>query len=223
MYEALQKLKKDVSDKNTLHFGGTSCTKLYEIKQLAITQYKPYIEAIICANSDAAEKSTHFGDMQFANKKYSLEYIDLDIVTKFISTKDLSALVKTYDVKKLNIGTLADCFKNLCHSVVGAKTYGVGRSSFSALSNIILLLNLVDLDADNKKKIVSSIEELLRDETISPFFFSIGWPDFRECLRELSKLCGSLTFSKNFELVHQIVSNERFFDYAANVHFNSLR
>ena len=76
MYEALEKLKKDVGDRNTIHFGGTSCARLYEIKRLAITQYffyynnhilyqgfrdlkdffKPYIEAIICTNSDAAKK-----------------------------------------------------------------------------------------------------------------------------------------------------------------------
>ena len=118
MYEALEKLKKDVGDRNTIHFGGTSCARLYEIKRLAITQYffyynnhilyqgfrdlkdffKPYIEAIICANSDAAQKTTLFGDMEFANEKYAVEYIDLDIMAKFISTKDLSALVRSYNV-----------------------------------------------------------------------------------------------------------------------------
>ena len=121
MYEALEKLKKDVGDRNTIHFGGTSCARLYEIKRLAITQYffyynnhilyqgfrdlkdffKPYIEAIICANSDAAQKTTLFGDMEFANEKYAVEYIDLDIMAKFISTKDLSALVRSYNVKQL--------------------------------------------------------------------------------------------------------------------------
>lgn len=149
MYEALEKLKKDVGDRNTIHFGGTSCARLYEIKRLAITQYffyynnhilyqgfrdlkdffKPYIEAIICANSDAAQKTTLFGDVEFANEKYAVEYIDLDIMAKFISTKDLSALVRSYNVKQLNTGVrevtfLAECFKNLCHSIVTAKTYG---------------------------------------------------------------------------------------------------
>lgn len=168
MYEALEKLKKDVGDRNTIHFGGTSCARLYEIKRLAITQYffyynnhilyqgfrdlkdffKPYIEAIICANSDAAQKTTLFGDMEFANEKYAVEYINLDIMAKFISTKDLSALVRSYNVKQLNTGVqevtfLAECFKNLCHSIVTAKTYGLLQSSFSALSNIVLLLNLV--------------------------------------------------------------------------------
>lgn len=162
MYEALEKLKKDVGDRNTIHFGGTSCARLYEIKRLAITQYffyynnhilyqgfrdlkdffKPYIEAIICTNSDAAQKTTLLGDMEFANEKYAVEYIDLDIMAKFISTKDLSALVRSYNVKQLNTGVqevafLAECFKNLCHSIVTAKTYGLLQSSFSALSNIV--------------------------------------------------------------------------------------
>ena len=248
MHEALQRLKKDVSDRNTLHIGSTSCAKLYEIKRLAITQYlfyynnhilyqgfrdlkdffKPYIEAIICANSDTAEKSTHLGDMQFVNEKYSLEYIDLDIIAKFISTKDLSALVKAYNVKQLNAGIqevtfLVESFKNLCHSIVTAKTYGLWQSSFSVLSNIALLLNLVNLDADRKGIIAASVEELLSDKIIAPIFFSIRWPDFKQSLREISKLCSSLTFSANFDLVSQIIGNEEFFEYAINVHFNSLR
>lgn len=248
MHEALQRLKKDVSDRNTLHIGSTSCAKLYEIKRLAITQYlfyynnhilyqgfrdlkdffKPYIEAIICANSDTAEKLTHLGDMQFVNEKYSLEYIDLDIIAKFISTKDLSALVKAYNVKQLNAGIqevtfLVESFKNLCHSIVTAKTYGLWQSSFSVLSNIALLLNLVNLDADRKGIIAASVEELLSDKIIAPIFFSIRWPDFKQSLREISKLCSSLTFSANFDLVSQIIGNEEFFEYAINVHFNSLR
>ena len=248
MYEALEKLKKDVGDRNTIHFGGTSCTRLYEIKRLAITQYffvynnyilyqgfrdlkdffKPYIEAIICANSDAAQKTTLFGDLEFANEKYAVEYIDLDIMAKFISTKDLSALVRSYNVKQLNAGVqevtfLAECFKNLCHSIVTAKTYGLLQSSFSALSNIVLLLNLVDLDENSKAIIAASVEELLSDKIIAPIFFSIGWPDFRQSLRELSKLCSSLTFPPNFEFIHQIVGGEKFFEYMVNVHFNSLR
>lgn len=150
MHEALEKLKKGVGDRNSIHFGETSYARLNEIKRLAVTQYffyynnhilyqgfrdlkeffRPYIEAIICANIDAAEKPTLLGDIKFANKKYSVEYIDLDIMTKFISTKDLSALVRSYNVKQLNTGVqevtfLAECFKNLCHSIVTAKTYGL--------------------------------------------------------------------------------------------------
>lgn len=248
MYEALEKLKKDVGNRNTIRVGGTSCEKLYEIKRLAMTQYlfyfnnyilyqglrglkdffKPYIEAVICANSDVAEESTQFGDLQFTNEKYAVGYIDLDIITKFISTKDLIAFVEIYNVKQLNVSAnevafLVDCFRNLCHSIVDAKTYGPWKSSFSALSNIILLLNLVDLDEDSKIKIASSVEELLSDEIIAPIFFSIEWPDFKQSMGELSKLCGSLTFPTNFELVYQIVSGKKFFEHTVHVHFSSLR
>lgn len=248
MYESLEKLKKDVVDRNTIHVGGTSASNLYEIKSLAITQYffyfynhilyqgfsdikdffKPYIEAIICANSDMAEKPTYLGDIVFTNIKYSVEYFDLDIMTKFISTKDLSTLVNTYGVKQLNAGTqevkfLADCFKNLCHSIVVNKTYGLWGSSFSALSNLTLMLNLADLDMVGKETVSAAVEELLSDVTFSNIFFSISYPDFRQSLRELSKLCVSLIFHRNFELVHQIINVDKFFEYAINVHFNSIR
>jgi len=149
------------------------------------------------------------------------EHIDLE-------AKDLSALVRSYNVKQLNTGVqevtfLAECFKNLCHSIVTAKTYGLLQSSFSALSNIVLLLNLVVLDENSKEIIAASVEALLSDKIIAPIFFSIGWPDFRQSLRELSKLCSLLAFPHNFEFVHQIVGGEKFFEYAVNVHFNSLR
>lgn len=149
MCESLEKLKKDIADRNTIHSGSTSIVKLYEIKPLVITQYffyynnhilyqgfrdlkdffRPYIEAIICANIDAAEKPTLLGDIKFANKKYSVEYIDLDIMTKFISTKDLSAMINANHVKRLNVGVLEvsfleESFKNLCHSILTARTYG---------------------------------------------------------------------------------------------------
>ena len=84
MYEALEKLKKDVGDRNTIHFGGTSCARLYEIKRLAVTQYffyynnhilyqgfrdlkdffKPYIEAIICG-----QKNYSFGRYGICKRK----------------------------------------------------------------------------------------------------------------------------------------------------------
>lgn len=48
MYEALEKLKKDVGDRNTIHFGGASCARLYEIKRLAITQYFFTITTTFC-------------------------------------------------------------------------------------------------------------------------------------------------------------------------------
>lgn len=97
------------------------------------------------------------------------------------------------------------------------------HGDLSDASSIVLLLNLVVLDENSKEIIAASVEALLSDKIIAPIFFSIGWPDFRQSLRELSKLCSLLAFPYNFEFVHQIVGGEKFFEYAVNVHFNSLR
>lgn len=248
MQTALEKLKKDVFDKNTIHFGSTSCAKIYEIKRLALTQYfffynnhilylgfkdlndffRPYIEAIICSNCDAAEQLSHLGDIAFENEKYPIGYLDLDIITKFISTKELNAFIETYNVKKLNVSDdevmfLTGCFQNLCNSITTAQTYGVRQSSLSTLSNLILILNLVDLGEDSKRILETTIVSLVSDKTIMQVLFSINWPDFELTLRALSKLCRSLTFPRNFEIVHNIVTSKNFFEFAANVSLGNLR
>ena len=248
MQTALEKLKKDVCDRHTIHIGGTSCAKIYEIKRLALTQYffyynililyhgfrdlndffRPYIEAIICSNCDAAEKGGHWGNINFINKKYPIGYIDLDIITKFISAKDLNAFIETYNVKKLNIGEdevkfLTECLQNLCNSMITAQTYGFRQASFSTLTNLILLLNLVDLGKNSKRVLETTIAHLVSEKTIAHILFSIHWPDFRITLRALSKLCRSLTLSCDFEIVRSIVTRKEFFEYAANVSFGSLQ
>lgn len=248
MQTALEKLKKDVCDRTTIHFGGTSCAKIYEIKCLALTQYffyfnnhilyrgfrdlneffRPYIEAIICSNCDAAEKDSNLGNIKFANKKYPIGYIDLDILTKFISTKELSVLIQKYSVRKLNIGEkkvgfLTECLQNLCNSITDKQTYGFMQSSLSTLSNLILLLNLVDLSDDNKKVIETAILSLVSDKDTAQILFSLQWPDFRITLRALSRLCRSLTLFRSIEIIHGIVGSINFFEYAVNVNFADLR
>lgn len=248
MQTALEKLKSDVCDNRTIHFGGTSCDKIYDIKRLAMAQYffhyynhvlycgfsdlsnffRPYIEAIMCSNCDSAERISHFVGIEFTNEKYAIEYIDVDIITKFISTKDLAALIQTYKVRRINAARvkpafLIECFKNLCIAITTSKLYGFRQSSLSTLSNLVLLLNLVDLGEDDKKALEMSIENLLRDKDTAQILFSTRWPDFRIALREFSKLCQSLKFTCGYDVVYNIISNKDFFDYAVNVDFNSLR
>ena len=129
---------------------------------------------------------------------------------------------------KLNIGEdevkfLTESLKNLCNSMIAAQTYGFRQSSFSTLTNLILLINLVDLGEESKRTLEKTIESLVGDKTIAQILFSIRWPDFRIALRALSKLCKSLTLSCDFEIVHSIVTRKEFFEYAVNVNFGSLR
>ena len=61
MYEALEKLKKDVGDRNTIHFGGTSCARLYEIKRLAITQFPAVYSSTPSADHSRLHSTRQFG------------------------------------------------------------------------------------------------------------------------------------------------------------------
>ncbi len=252
MHKALQVLKENMSHHKVYLEMRMVYEKIYTLKQIALTQYffyynnyalyqgvkgvksffHPYIEAILCANSDAAEKPSYvLGDLLLPNQKYPVDYLDIDILSKFIAPKDLSTLIKTYNVSRLNIGVqevtfLTDCFHNICQSIVKAHTFGFKKSSFSLLSNLIILLNLVDLDEENQKKIVIAIQQLIKSKEIITKFFSIDWPDFRQSLKELAKLCRNLPFERDWDVLEQIitiVSRKHFLEYANKVNFESLR
>lgn len=248
MQENLDKLKRDVKDRNTFHIGGMTSDKIYEIKRLVIPHYffyfynhilfqgfsdlytfiRPYIEAIICANSDAAEISTNWMGMEFINKKYPIDCMDLDILTKYISTKDLYSFVEAYHIRKLNVETneinfLTECFQNLCSSLVATKVYGFRQSSLKTFSNLILLLNFVDLDENNKKILETTLVNHLSDKNMVSLLFSTDWPDFRLTLQVLSKLIKLLSLSHTYEAVYNIIKSNNFINYAVNVDFGCLR
>ena len=162
------------------------------------------------------------------NEKYCVDLLDFDIITKFISSKDLGAIVKEYSITQFKVvegdaAFLVNCFKNLCHSIVASKTYGYQYSSLTMLSNIALMLNLICLDNDSKAKAASAVTELLSDETAVSAFFSMDWQDYKYGLKELSTLCNSLTFTPDFEAVKRVINSKGIFIYAANVNFNNLR
>jgi len=248
MKTALDKLKKDVNARSTVHIGGTSCSEIYKIKNPAMTQYffyyfnhvffkgfsyantffKPYIEAIICANSEQAEEPTHWGDIAFNNTKYSVSFFDVDIISKFISTKDLSELLGAYKIKTLNTSEnnrlfLANSFGNLCNSLVTEHTYGIQNSSFSVLANLALLLNLVDLNDECTNILTVSIKKLFDDERVNQSLFSIHCLDFKYSLKAFSSLCNLLRFKTDIEIIKKIIGIRDFFEYAINVDFYSLR
>ena len=96
------------------------------------------------------------------------------------------------------------------------------QSSLSTLSNLIVLLNLVDLSDDNKRVLETAILSLVSDKDTAQILFSLQWPDFRITLRALSGLCRSLTLFRSIEIVHGIVGSTNFFEYAVNVNFADL-
>ena len=248
MQIALEELKDDVCNRGTVRLGHMSHSKLIEIKRQVISEYlfyynnyifyhglkdlseffRPYIEGVICANSDAAEKSSHFWGITFPNKKYTIQRVDIDIITKFISPKDLDALIKTYSISKLSmekqeVEFLVECFSNLSNSLITAQTYGFRQSAFSTLSNLTMLLNLVELDETNKHTLKEAVESLLADKIIVSKFFSLNWPDHRVAIRSFSALCLLLTLSRNVEVIRGIIESEDFFNYVLNIDFWSIQ
>lgn len=248
MKSALEKLKRAVNERTTVYLGGTSIFELYKIKNLAIEHYffyfvnhiffkgykdakeffNPYIEGILCANSEQAKETSSFWGQNFSNEKYFVEIIDFDIITKFISTKDLFQLVVKYNIKFLrtseeNILFLANAFKNLINSIITAQTFGFYNSSFSTLSNIALMLNLVELNQDNKKIVGHSLQHLFSDANFINLFFSTRYPDFKQSIKVFSSLFNKVYLAPNFEIIENIINSPNFFEFAANVEFYSLR
>ena len=112
--KALEKLKEQYNNENYSFIGCSSLQELYKIKKVAIDQYlfyfnntlffkgfsdlkkilKVYIEAIICTNGQFQEiTSTKWGGVS-KKDRYEIDAIDFDIITKFISIKDLYNLLK---------------------------------------------------------------------------------------------------------------------------------
>lgn len=248
MKTALSKLKDDTQAKHTIFIGSTSISQIYKMRPLVITQYffyffnclffktvsdlphffRSYIEAVVCANSEDAERPSGYGDTYSNNSKYPIDYIDIDIITKFINTDELYNLFNSYNVTRLSIDAngvsfITTCFANLCTSIVVTNTYGYSCSSITTLANLAIILNLVDLSEDNKAILKGAINKILSDKQAIRIIFSIKCPCARNTLKAISTLCRLLTFDTNIIMANTIISSEGFFDYAINANFSDLR
>lgn len=235
MQSALSELKEDTLSRTTIHLGNTSIAKLYKIKPLAMTQYffyffnhlffegfknlpiflQPYIEAIICANSEYAEVPIQWCGEFIENEKHPISYIDIDIITKFSSTRDLYKLLDEYHIKHLRIDAdiisfLVACFENLCTSIVTTQTYGYKFSSITTLANLAILLNLVELDAEHAENLRNALTKLFYNGQVTQILFSIRCPDYRNVLRSLSTLFRSLPHGTDTEVIRKIVTTHGF-------------
>lgn len=234
---SLEKLNSNITA-NTVHLCETSYSEIYKMQNNIISQYhfyflnhlffkgfndlnrffRPYIEAIMCANTDQAEKSTDF----------PISQIDFDIITKFISSKDLWNIINTYNVKRVktneeNILFLCNCFNNLCYSIIEGKTYGFNLSSITTLLNLVQMLELVDLTDKCKETIQVSFMDLMSNPDFTKIFFSVSYNDFRISVKIIAELCKLLTFSFNIDIINNIISSSGFYDFAVNVNFHCIR
>lgn len=244
---SLDKLKSNITA-NTVNLCGTSYSEIYKMQNNIISQYyfyflnhlffkgfndlnkffRPYIEAILCANTDQSEKSIEFFGGIFSSSKYPISCIDFDIITKFISSKDLWDMINTYNVKRVktseeNILFLCKCFNNLCYSIIEGKTYGFHLSSITTLLNLAQMLKLVDLTDECKETIQVSFTDLMSNQDFTKIFLSVSHNDFRISVKVIADLCKQLTFSFNIDIIKNLISSSSFYDFIVNIDFHCMR
>ena len=233
----LKKLKDLYQDSNVVSLGG-SLSSLYNIKNVAIEIYSfyfynnlftekrgdirnilaLYIEAIMCTNGEREDRVDSFWGNS-SKEIYSLDIIDWDIMTKFISVKDLQKLITNYKVKKISLNLenkdLIGLFTNLINSV--DCVLSTSQLSFwNTLANYFVLFNLLDFSNDELAQIEELVCTLLSNKKFISFFFTVNYPNFRLCLQPLVSLCEKVIRHNQIEIVKEIIALNTFYDYFIN-------
>ena len=225
---------------NTVSLGGGTLGHFYKIKNIAIELFDSifynnifiegvgaeikeifslYIESIICTNGEYSTSESSWFGIKASKEQYQITVIDADIMTKFISTKDLQNLILDYRVKKISLNFekkyLIDLFTNLINSI--DSVLSIARLSFwRALSNYFVLFNLLDFSNDEFAQIEELVCTLLSNKKFISFFFTINYPDFRMCLQPLVSLCKKVIKHNQIGVVKAIIALSTFHDYFIN-------
>lgn len=245
--ELLEKLKKNIT-KTTTFFFGCSIEPIAEMRNNAIKEYLfyfsnalffnissdaadfflPYIEAVICANCELAARKSGVGGILSNNKKYQPDYVDFDIITKFIGTKKLSLIMHEHDLKEFDVNDedtthLVECFENLCDSIQSLHKTGYNHGTLVCLCNLALVLEKIPISDENAKRLAAAIDKILADSFFIESFFSTNMPDYSCSLDAISDICAKIPIKPCIETFKKIVGCPKFFDYVYNISLPKLR
>jgi len=248
MVLSLDTLKANIKASSSTFFSGGSISEIYKIKNIAYAQYRfyfsnhlfilgfsdptkffrPYIEALLYASSDDAERSGNFLGFSTVNEKYCITSLDLDILSKFITPKDLASQIKSINVTQFRademiVARLVSCFTNLADSLVSSQTYGFRDSSITVLINLALLLTRVSLTESNKSNIIESIQRLFSNDVFNSHFWSLHCLDYKICIKAVEELLRLLAPCPNENCIISICNTPEFFSYVINANFNSCK
>ena len=246
--DSLAKLKGQYYNSHHTFLENISLNELYKIQKIAFEQYqfyfkntllfkgfsdlskilKFYIEAIICTNGNFIDTTTGAFGITSKKNRYSINAIDFDVLTKFISTKDLYKLIQDYSVTTFGVstGTIDHAimvFENLATSVVQLKLYNRFLDASKTLMNCMTILPRLPLDAAQKEKIATIIVKLFEDEVFIEFFFSIHFPDFRQSTTVLHEILKILPKSHDLDIIDRILHSNDFFNFYANSNVRKLQ
>lgn len=249
MLMSLEKLKHNIASIPTTVFSGGAVSEIYNIKSIAITEYlfyytnniftlgfsdltlfsRPYTEAIIYASKEAAEKSGSLMGFEAVNEKYPVTAIDFDIISKYISTKDLAHLIDEnkivqFRTDRVVVSHLVLCFTNIVYSIKNAHTFGYNDSSISLTANLALLLTKLVLTNEDKYQLSMAVSTLFSDDEFNERFWNVGGVGYHGCLNAFSRLIKMLPISgSSINCIHSIIQSPGFLNFAINSSVYDIR
>lgn len=184
-----------------------------------------YAEAIMCVNGTYAKENVGFWGFENKLQKHKINMIDWDILTKFISTKELLSLLEKFHVENLELNfdkkKVIGLFKNLVKSL----DYKIWADTpfWSTVVNSYVLFTYIDFNGEEKEDIEEIIIALLSNVKFMGFFFSIRYPDFRSCLNPLVMILSKVVNQNYFFVIHNIIFSQDFWEYYCNISGRLLR
>lgn len=154
-------------------YNNVFCDKIFtEVKSI----FERYIEAVMLTQKEKNIKGEEILEITFQSReKYKIDFIDLDIITKYTNTKYLVTLVNKYNIISLNVAEnkidfLITCFRNICRSI-NNEIYGNRLSLIEIFANLSLVLSLISLNDENKREIEKSLKLILHNDEFDKIFF----------------------------------------------------
>ena len=232
---------------NTVSLGGGSLGHFYKIKNIAIELFdfifynnifiegvgaeikeifSIYIESIICTNGEYSTSESSWFGIKASKEKYQITIVDVDIMTKFISTKKLVQFFENYHIKRLSAQFapkyIVDIFHNLVESILTLNIH-FRSSIWHTLVNLAVLLNYVELDVSDKSLLEVDVVRLFTNDKFDVYFFSVAYPDFRICLKVFANLCGNVISKSNYKVITSVLKSKNFFNYENNISYYSIQ
>lgn len=214
---------------NTVSLGGGTLGHFYKIKNIAIELFdfifynnifiegvgaeikeifSLYIESIICTNGEYSTSESSWFGIKASKEKYQITIVDVDIMTKFISTKKLVEFFENYHIKRLSAQVaskyIVDIFHNLVESILTLNVH-FRSSIWHTLVNLAVLLNYVELDVSSKRLIEEDVGRLFTKDKFGEYFFSVHYPDFSLCLKVFVDLCENVILKSNYKLISAVL------------------
>jgi hypothetical protein len=240
MQESLAKLKEHYSENHTF-IGCSSLDELYKIRRRALEEYlfyysnglfhirftdlktvlKIYAEAILCTNGENETFGKSFWGKATTKKKYAIEIVDFDILTKFLSIKEIGQLFDEYKIKEINVSEpvkhhMVECFYNAAHAMIKLSLFNRNLQLSPVLINCAQYLLHIDLTPELQERIAEGINILLSNDGFLAYFYSTDFPEWRLSSKIMLQLMEKVSFRAREEVVWKILELPELQEYLIN-------